>query len=98
MFWQQPNQWGTTLPMKNVPTEMGYSIRTRKFRYTEWIKIKDLGDHAFEPEWDQKADHEELYDLERDPQENMNLYDHDEYFVIKLELSTRLHTGWRNEI
>ena len=97
VFWQQPNQWGTTSPTNNVPTEMGYSIRTRNYRYTEWVKVKDLGNHAFEPIWNKYADHEELYELGNDPQENVNLYDRNEYIEVKLELSERLHSGWRGK-
>ena len=52
---------------------MGYSIRTPDFRYTEYVNIKNLGDFIYEPEWDNPADHEELYDLRNDPQENVNL-------------------------
>ena len=56
-----------------VPNQMGYSIRTPDFRYTEYVKIKNLGDFKYEPEWDNPADHEELYDLRNDPQENVNV-------------------------
>ena len=98
VFWQQPNQLSTTLPMRNVPTQMGYSMRTTKYRYTEWVKIKNLGGHAFVPEWDKPVAHEELYDLHIDPQENNNVYNIFEYAEVKANLSLRLHAGWRNEM
>ena len=42
------------------------------YRYTEWVHIQFLGELDYEPDWDHPADHEELYDLEIDPQENVN--------------------------
>ena len=62
-----------TLPNYNVPKEMGYTIRTKRYRYTEWVKIKNLGGHDFEPDWQNQVCHEELYDLDIDPQENVNI-------------------------
>ena len=42
-------------------------------RYTEYVSMKDLGDYNWEPEWESPIDHEELYDLRTDPQENYNV-------------------------
>ena len=69
VFWQYPR--GKTRD-DNLPTQMGYSIRTEGYRYTEWVNIKFLGGLDYEPDWENPADHEELYDLEIDPQENVN--------------------------
>ena len=52
---------------------MGYSVRTPDFRYTEYVHIKNLGHYNYEPEWNNPIDHEELYDLRNDPQENVNM-------------------------
>ena len=58
---------------KVVPNAMGYTIRNSDFRYTEYVKMRDLGDYNWEPEWENPIDHEELYDLRNDPQENINV-------------------------
>ena len=69
VFWQYPRG---IMTKDNIPTKMGYSIRTKGYRYTEWVNIKFLGGLEYEPDWENPADHEELYDLEIDPQENFN--------------------------
>ena len=53
---------------------MGYTIRVPDFRYTEYIQIENLGNLHYAPKWDSPVDHEELYDLSIDPQENVNRY------------------------
>jgi len=100
IFWQYP-RGGTQ--SDNVKSCMGYSIRTENYHYSEWVHIKMHDDKvSWEPEWDKTCNHEELYselyDLQKDPQENRNVYDVPEYEEIVLELSERLHLGWRNEI
>ena len=69
VFWQYPR--GKTRE-DGLPTQMGYTIRMEGYRYTEWVNIKFLGGLDYEPDWENPADHEELYDLEIDPQENFN--------------------------
>ena len=69
VFWQYPRGSFTE---DDLPTKMGYTIRMQGYRYTEWVHIKFLGGLDYKPEWDHPADHEELYDLEIDPQENVN--------------------------
>ena len=59
---------------KIVPYAMGYTIRVPDFRYTEYIQIENLGNLQYAPKWDSPVDHEELYDLSIDPQENVNRY------------------------
>lgn len=69
VFWQYPRGNFTD---DNLPTKMGYTIRTEGYRFTEWVHIKHLGGLEYEPNWENPADHEELYDLTMDPQENVN--------------------------
>ena len=69
IFWQYPRGSFTE---DELPTMMGYTIRMEGYRYTEWVHIQFLGELDYEPDWDHPADHEELYDLEIDPQENVN--------------------------
>ena len=71
VFWQYPRGEFTD---EKLPTKMGYSMKTGRYRYTEWVNIKLLGELEYEPDWENPADHEELYDLEIVPQENMNRY------------------------
>ena len=60
--------------LKSEIKEQLYSSLTRvdNYRYTEYLDVKDHGDQTWEPLWDKPADHEELYDLEIDPQERIN--------------------------
>ena len=69
VFWQMPQKGFTD---DELPTKMGYSIRTDEYRYTEYVDIKypEKGDYA--PDWEAPCDHEELYDLTIDPQETWN--------------------------
>merc|ERR1712226_1231915 len=87
VFWQYPRGEFTD---EKLPTKMGYSIKMDKYRYTEWVNIKHLGGLEYEPDWENPADHEELYDLETDPQENVNRYSDPDYAETKAVLSERL--------
>ena len=100
VFWQYPRGSDQSDSVKSC---MGYSIRTENYHYTEWIHIKMHDDEvSWEPEWNKACNHEELYselyDLQQDPQENRNVFDVQEFEEIVLDLSKRLHLGWRNEI
>ena len=95
VFWQFP-RGGNQKP--HIPKCMGYSIRTDRHHYNEWVAITAIGDGEYEPDWDSNCDHSELYDLSSDPKENSNLYDRPEYEEIKIELRQRLRNGWRSEI
>jgi arylsulfatase A-like enzyme len=68
-------------PRGNV---MGYSLRTARFRYTEWQDRKDG-----------KAVARELYDFERDPACNENLADKPEYAADLARLQELLRGGWK---
>ena len=72
VFWQYPK--GDEINGNVVP-KMGYTIRTDRFRYTEWVHIKHLSQHAYKPKWGTFAGKSELYDLKNDPQENINRYE-----------------------
>ena len=70
VFWQYDRDWFHDTV---VPNSMAYSVRTKDYRYTEYVAMRDLGGYNWEPEWDNPVDHEELYDLNKDPQENVNV-------------------------
>ena len=74
---------------------MGYTIRTDKFRYTEWAAFQ----HApiYKPVWT-KLRGVELYDHEKDPEENHNVFNSPTYAHIRKALSQELHAGWRNAL
>jgi iduronate 2-sulfatase len=63
---------------------MGYTMRTRRFRYTEWRVRKTREVMA-----------RELYDHEKDPQENVNAVDMPEYERDVRQLARMLDQGWR---
>ncbi|MFW6457215.1 MAG: sulfatase [Planctomycetota bacterium] len=62
---------------------MGYTMRTDKYRYTEW-QDENTGSVVAR----------ELYDHERDPEENVNRAGHDGYENLIGELSHQLNAGW----
>ena len=56
---------------------LGYSIATVRYRYTEYVPIVNHGRRSNDPEtierdWD-AVDDKELYDLDRDPWETVNV-------------------------
>ncbi len=61
---------------------MGYTVRTDRYRYTEWRRWREGGIAA-----------RELYDHEEDPGETVNLAVRDEYTDQMEELSTLLSPG-----
>ena len=71
---------------------MGYSMRTARYRYTEWVKF----DHkTYTPDWSKSAG-VELYDHDVDPEENHNVASKAGYKTLVAGLSKMLHTGWRS--
>ena len=61
---------------------MGRSIRTDRYRFTRWERK------------DGTLVGRELYDLQKDPQGNVNLADHEEAQAQALELGTLLREKW----
>ena len=59
----------------------GASIRTQRYRYTEWGQNGSRG--------------VELYDYEVDPDETVNIATHPENTELVAHLKERLHAGWR---
>ncbi len=62
---------------------MGHAMRTDKFRLVEWASP------------DRKFVEYELYDEEKDPQENVNVAKKPEYAEKLKELSAMLEAGWK---
>lgn len=65
---------------------MGYSIRTRRFRYTEWIGFNST---TFKKMW-HKNFGTELYDYLLDPYETENVHLKPEYKLLKSQLQRQL--------
>ena len=66
---------------------MGYSIRTERYRYNEWINWKTKELAAIE-----------LYDHLHDPGENENIAVGNEHSQLIRELSKRLKAGWKSAL
>lgn len=71
---------------RNVPAvgkTMGYSMKTDRYRFTQWaVPEKDFVKY-------------ELYDHEKDPQENVNVASKPEYAEKVKELAAMLKSGWK---
>ncbi|HSW45901.1 MAG TPA: sulfatase [Phycisphaerae bacterium] len=65
---------------------MGYSIRTDRYRYTEWA----------EPGKEPVG--LELYDHQTDPGENANVASRPEHKELTAQLAKQLHAGWREAL
>ena len=66
---------------------MGYSMRTERFRYTEWKHLKSG-----------KILARELYDHRWDPQENVNVIDEPRYTAVLKNLEKMMKFGWKGAL
>lgn len=64
---------------------MGYSMRTERYRFTQWVNVEN---HA-------EVHSVELYDHETDPQENTNIAGYPENKTLVDELARQLQGGWQ---
>jgi len=71
--------------VEGVGTVMGYTIRTERYRYTNW--------RAMDAAKTFRA--AELYDYLTDPLETSNVVDHPDYAKTRRELHSKLNSGWR---
>jgi iduronate 2-sulfatase len=74
-------------PLMTTEGHDGQTIRTARYRYTEWTPLGRDGDILAE-----------LYDLEQDPMEFNNLVDDPGQASVVAELSSRLAKGWQGEL
>jgi len=84
----QPDRPWKTAAFSQYPrgNYMGYSIRTDRYRYTEWRRCGE------------KPVAVELYDHLNDPGENINIAGRPENRDIVARLSRRLRLGWRHAL
>ncbi len=66
---------------------MGYSMRTERYRFTQWVDAKD---HT-------KVQAVELYDEQTDPQENTNIAAAPENAALVETFTKQLDAGWQGE-
>ena len=75
------------------PDYMGYSMRTYKYRYNEWVNFT----WGFPKTW--TTPHAvELYDVIKDPRQTVNIADDPAYSDIVQDLSDQLHKGWHGAL
>jgi len=63
---------------------IGYTMKTDKYRYTEWRHTKSGEVRA-----------RELYDHIKDPNENVNVIDDPAYSEIAIKLDAKMDAGWK---
>ncbi|KAK7097567.1 iduronate 2-sulfatase-like [Littorina saxatilis] len=79
-------------PSLNEIIIMGYTMRTDKQRYTEWVAY----DHTtFSANWTHVYARE-LYDYSADPEGNFNVVDVPAYSDLAVQLAQQLRDGWRS--
>ena len=66
---------------------MGYTMRTERYRYIEWKRVKDG-----------KVLERELYDHHIDPQENVNVSNDPSYANAIKELEQMMKRGWKGAL
>ena len=74
-------------PSEDRIKQMGYSMRTDRYRYTEWQNYKTGEVLA-----------RELYDYNTDPQGNANVADEPKNAELVKQLSDQLSQGWRGAL
>jgi len=65
---------------------MGYTMRTDRYRYTEWVTRDEKRELLAQ----------ELYDHQVDPQENANLIDDPAYVDVTPKLMAQMKAGWQD--
>ncbi|MBD3290584.1 sulfatase-like hydrolase/transferase [candidate division KSB1 bacterium] len=66
---------------------MGNAMRTHRYRYVEWVHVKSGEVRA-----------RELYDRQKDPQENINVIDDTAYADAAKEMASMLKKGWKGAL
>ncbi|XP_041483446.1 iduronate 2-sulfatase-like [Lytechinus variegatus] len=84
----------TDLPPLDLIKIMGYSMRTERYHYTEWIGFDHI---TFQGNWsDVKA--RELYLNDGDPRQDNNVANEKCYHDLIENLSLQLRRGWRDSL
>ena len=64
---------------------MGYTMRTDRYRFTRWVRKEDHSEVVAL----------ELYDHQKDPQENINIANNPEHKKLIMKLTKQSLAGWR---
>ncbi len=91
--------WHDACANNSEPHVMGYAIRTRRWRYVEWVKFNKI---TAQPIWE-KLLGTELYDhtledIVENKAESVNVVMYPENSLIVKKLSEMLHKGWRGAV
>ena len=91
--------WHDACAAASEPSVMGYAIRTRRWRYVEWVHF-DRTATPGKPLWDLGCLGSELYDHTVDDSvenaaEAANLVAHPAHAATVAQLSAQLRRGWR---
>ncbi|XP_074650665.1 iduronate 2-sulfatase-like isoform X2 [Tubulanus polymorphus] len=81
-------------PRLDEITIMGYSMRTVKYRFTEWVSFNHS---TFTGNWS-KIHAQELYSVQHDPFEDHNLAEKPRFKSVVSQLSFLLQQGWRKSL
>ena len=87
------SQWPKNLGNPDKAT-MGYTLRTSRYRYTEWVGQDFRSTKAYNPA---AVTATELYDYETDPNETHNLINNSKCTAIKKELAGKMHIYFKRQ-
>ena len=97
-IWKK-NSAGDTVDIANPGNGIGYSIRTERYRYTEWWRTETTNQDSKGNYTDRDVklfnspEMIELYDYDNDPKETTNLVNDPNYSLVVSELSAALAGG-----
>jgi hypothetical protein len=77
------------------PNAMGYSIRTKQFRYTIWMGSGYRSNQPFDPK---KIIGIELYDYTKDPLETVNVANDKKYAAQSKELNSKMMAFFKSQL
>ena len=89
----QPNWKSAAFSFVKRENGLGCSIKTERFRYTEYVSYDP---DTLLPIWrDEVIKARELYDHQKDPYEYINVAEDVANEALVKELSQKLHLGWK---
>jgi iduronate 2-sulfatase len=74
----------------------GFGLRTERYRYVRWEQVKDISDGSWFDGKKGRLFAEELYDLENDPLETVNIAKDNP--AVCAELHTLMKQGWKGAL
>ncbi len=77
------------------PNYMGYSIRTKQYRFTIWMKDKFRSSQPYKEEL---VVGRELYDYKKDPLEKVNVFSEKKYAKIATEMNDKMLAFFKTQV